>query len=313
MMRPAIPKLDVEIVMQDELITLPPPPRRSIAQRAIRKVGKILRRPKQIVPELYPKVELEYWKPEAHFNAVNFGDELSRVVVELMLARKGATLSDSVANARHLVSVGSVLHLAREGSVIWGTGLHGSMPEECHHYRQLDVRATRGPITRRFLAQRGISAPEVYGDPGLLVAHLTGDRFAPTSQFEAGFVPNLHDLPFLAQNKVIEQYPGMRLINPLRAWNEVIADITRHKIILASSLHGVVIAEAFGIPACFVRLTEHEPLQKYEDYFEGTGRPLRYADNVDKGLAMAGDRTFSFDPKGLIASFPYDLWSLSLT
>lgn len=296
-------------MMQEQPITLPPLPHRSFAQRAIRKVKKVLQRPKIAAPDLYPKIDLEYWKPAAHYKAVNFGDELSRVVVELMLARKGATLSDAVPKPRHLVSVGSVLHLAREGSVIWGTGLHGSMPEECHHYRQLDVRATRGPITRRFLAQRGISAPEVYGDPGLLVAHLTGDRFAPTGEFEVGFVPNMHDLPFLAQTKVIEQHPGMRLINPLRAWNEVIADITRHKMILASSLHGVVIAEAFGIPACFVRLTEHEPLQKYEDYFEGTGRRLRFASSIGEGLETANaEPTFRFNPDPLIASFPYDLW-----
>lgn len=295
----------------DAKIELPPAPSRSIFDRLQGKIRKMRRQRLAAPADLYPKIDLEYWKPAPHYKAVNFGDELSRVVVELMLARKGATLSDAVATPRHLVSVGSVLHLAREGSVIWGTGLHGSMPEECHHYCQLDVRATRGPITRRFLAQRGIAAPEVYGDPGLLVAHLTGDRFAPTGEFEVGFVPNMHDLPFLAQTKVIEQHPCMRLINPLRAWNEVIADITRHRMILASSLHGVVIAEAFGIPACFVRLTEHEPLQKYEDYFEGTGRRLRYASSVREGLDMAGaDRTFRFDPEPLVASFPYDLWGL---
>lgn len=295
----------------DAKIELPPAPPRTFFDHLRGKIRKMRRQRSTTPADLYPKIDLEYWKPATHYKAVNFGDELSRVVVELMLARMGATLSDAVAAPRHLVSVGSVLHLAREGSVIWGTGLHGSMPEECHHYRQLDVRATRGPITRRFLAQRGISTPEIYGDPGLLVAYLTGDRFAPTGEFEVGFVPNMHDLPFLAQTKVIEQHPGMRLINPLRAWNEVIADITRHKMILASSLHGVVIAEAFGIPACFVRLTEHEPLQKYEDYFEGTGRRLRYVPSVGEGLDVAGvDRTFRFDPEPLVASFPYDLWGL---
>lgn len=292
-------------------IELPPAPSRTFFDHLRGKIRKLRRQRVTAPADVYAKIDLEYWKPAAHYKAVNFGDELSRVVVELMLARKGATLSDAVPKPRHLVSVGSVLHLAREGSVIWGTGLHGSMPEECHHYRQLDVRATRGPITRRFLAQRGISAPEIYGDPGLLVAHLTGDRFAPTGEFEVGFVPNMHDLPFLAQTKVIEQHPGMRLINPLRAWNEVIADITRHKMILASSLHGVVIAEAFGIPACFVRLTEHEPLQKYEDYFEGTGRRLRYTSSVGEGLEKAAEgRAFRFDPQSLVASFPYDLWGL---
>ena len=38
---------------------------------------------------------------------------------------------------------------------------------------------------------------------------------------------------------------------------------------LSSSLHGIVLAEAFRIPARMLRLTENEPLYKYQDYYEG--------------------------------------------
>jgi pyruvyltransferase len=39
--------------------------------------------------------------------------------------------------------------------------------------------------------------------------------------------------------------------------------------VLSSSLHGIVLAEAFRIPARMLRLTENEPLYKYQDYYEG--------------------------------------------
>lgn len=296
-----------------EPVILPTPPVPDLGVR-IRRRLKHLARPQPKAPPppppLYPMVELSYWRPEPHYQAVNFGDELSRTVVELMLSRRSATLSDCVEKTRQLVAIGSVLHTAHEGAVIWGTGLHGTIPEKLHRYRQLDVRATRGPITRRYLRQRGIDAPEVYGDPGLLVPHITSDRFKPTGEFEVGFVPNLHDMSHLEEMRFAARFPQIRLINPLRPWNTVTGDIVRHRLILASSLHGLIIAEAYGIPACYVRLTENERVLKYEDYFEGTGRPLSYASSIEQALDKGGAMLGAYDPKPLMQAFPYDLWGV---
>ncbi|MDR3412287.1 MAG: polysaccharide pyruvyl transferase family protein [Formivibrio sp.] len=228
----------------------------------------------------------------------------------MMLARKGATLFDCTEQPHQLVAVGSVLHMAREGATIWGTGVHGSVQDIGHRYRMLDVRATRGPVTRQFLQKRGIPAPEIYGDPGLLVPMLTGDRFQVTGEFEVGFVPNFHDLKHLNTKKFQQRFPDITIINPLRAWNLVIPDILKCKYILASSLHGIIIAEAFGIPARYLRLTEHEALLKYEDYFEGTGRRVSFASSVEHALDIGGLTLGAYDSAPLVAAFPYDLWGL---
>ena len=42
---------------------------------------------------------------------------------------------------------------------------------------------------------------------------------------------------------------------------------------VSSSLHGIVIAEAYGVPAVLVA-SSTEPVFKYEDYYAGTGREL---------------------------------------
>jgi pyruvyltransferase len=80
--------------------------------------------------------------------------------------------------------------------------------------------------------------------------------------------------------------------------------------VVASSLHGVVVAEAFGVPARFVRLSETESLLKYEDYLLGTGRTDEpFAKSIDEALDMGGMPPPRFDAEGLMAAFPFDLWS----
>ncbi|KKB82376.1 hypothetical protein VW29_16270 [Devosia limi DSM 17137] len=258
----------------------------------------------------YPTVALSYWVPDGPEKPVNFGDELSRSIVELMLARRGATLLDSAPAQRQLLSIGSVLHMAREGATIWGTGLHGTMSACEHRYRSLDIRAVRGPVTQRFLRQRGIDAPSVFGDPALLLPVLTGKRFTPSGEHAVGFVPNLHDMEFLRTSGMRERHPDIVVIDPLRSWNTVVSEIARCQLIIASSLHGLVTAEALGIPARYVRLTEHEAKLKYYDYYNGTGRPLVYSTSIEAALQDGGMPFDGFDPGPLMDAFPYDLWGL---
>lgn len=275
----------------------------------LRLVGKMVK--KRITkPELskfpnlsYPTVDLVYWRGK---DFVNFGDECGRTVVELMLARKGITVFDEVKTSRRMIAVGSGLHYAENDTVLWGTGRNGAHPDSEHLFKRIDARAVRGPRTREFLMSRGIAVPEIYGDPALLLPMLTAGRFQPTGEFECGFVPNLNDY---------EDYPsfsaiGIPVLDPRKSWNRAVAEILKYKFILASSLHALIIAEAFGIPARYVRLTEREGLFKYHDYYEGTGRILgEYARSIDQGLEMGGKELPDFDPSRLINAFPYDIWA----
>ena len=250
----------------------------------------------------YPRVDLTYWSPASGFN---FGDYLSRVTVELTLASRGLTLGDEVRQQRQLTAIGSVLHFAQTGATVWGSGVNGKIAADRHVFDDLDVRAVRGPLTRAFLSDRGIAVPEVYGDPALLLPHLTGDRFKATRELGPVFVPNLNDLAHL---DAIES-SGVPIILPTQSWNRCVSAILRHSFVLASSLHGLIIAEAYGVPARFVRLSEHEHLFKYEDYYRGTGREtFAYATSIQQGLEMGGEPLPVFDHAKLLAAFPFDLW-----
>jgi pyruvyltransferase len=252
----------------------------------------------------YPTTRLLVWRPPN--GRVNFGDFLSQVIVELMLARRGITLGDETRKPHQLLAIGSVLHFATDGAVVWGTGVNGKMPVEQHAFRSLDVRAVRGPLTRAFLTERKIAVPEVYGDPGLLLPVLAPGRFKRGAGAGPGFVPNLNDMAELGAKEL----SGVPVVSPLNGWNRCVAEILEHDLILASSLHGLIIAEAYGIPARYVRLSETENLFKYRDYYEGTGRPnFGFARSVAEGLEMGGEQPAVFDSSRLIQAFPFDLWA----
>ncbi len=158
------------------------------------------------------------------------------------------TLDDEVKPTRRLLGIGSILHFANDGDVIWGSGINGKVASGDIPARQLDIRAVRGPKTAARLRDMGMSVPNVFGDPALLVPRLFKDRFVPTPNRDYVIVPNLHDLPLVTDQT--------RLVSPLWGWNRCIEEILSAKFVIASSLHGLILAEAFGVPARYLRLSE---------------------------------------------------------
>jgi pyruvyltransferase len=248
--------------------------------------------------EGYPVVDPYFWTPKV---GVNFGDYLASAVVQRMLAARELLVNEPVSRHRRLFSVGSVLHFAQTGDTIWGTGRNGKIAVDRHRFETLDIRAVRGPLTRRFLNELGHSVPEIYGDPALLIPKLFPNRFRRRSGGRAlGIVPNLHDT---------ELVEGDNVIDPTWRWDAVISAICECDFIVSSSLHGLVIADAFGIPCAHLRLSDTEPDFKYIDYCEGAGRSEFWSStSVAEALDRGPLPPIAHDAEALMAAFPYDLW-----
>src|SRR5688500_13146478 len=71
------------------------------------------------------RVELFFWS--ASSGNENFGDYLSLVIVSKLLAKAGLSLMDATHEQARLLAIGSILHFARTGDHIWGTGLNGKI------------------------------------------------------------------------------------------------------------------------------------------------------------------------------------------
>lgn len=205
-----------------------------------------------------------------------------------------------------LLAIGSVLIIARDNDVIWGTGMNAKRLDlTLYKFHDLEVKAVRGPLTRRFLQDNfNIACPEIYGDPALLIPY-----FFP--EFKKNPDPE-HDYVIVSHYSEKNLFPKEEYPNVIYAdepWRDVIRKILNSKFVISSSLHGMIVAEAYGIPARYLRVTESEPLFKFMDYYLGTNRPdFKYASSVEEALSMGGEPPFSCDLKKLYESFPFEYW-----
>ena len=256
------------------------------------------------MPEKAPV--LFYWDARPRLGFSNFGDAMSISIVERILGKSVETTSTAVVGCRKFLAVGSIVNYAEDGDIIWGSGVNGKFFKDAdYHFTHLDVRAVRGPLSRDFLVKRGIPCPEVYGDPTLLLPQLFPEFQKSTSpSYEFVIIPHFSD-EFLFQH-----LPNM--VSVKKEWQEVVNKILDSKFVISSALSGVIVAEAFGIPArLLVAPNENntETLFKYADYYYGTHRPhFRFATSIEEALEMGGEQMPECDLKRLLQSFPYDIF-----
>lgn len=243
---------------------------------------------------------LYYWRAKTY---INFGDHLSLKLVERIVGKEvtAVTLKSEI-DQQKLLAIGSIITMARSGDVVWGSGIKSEgFKSERYKFTSLDIRSVRGPRTRSFLMNElGVNCPEIYGDPALLLPY-----FFP--EFKKSDEPSYEYviIPHYSEMDLFEGYDNV--ICSTDPWDTVIEKILNSKFVIASSLHGIIVAEAFGIPARLLRVTDNQPFFKYQDYYEGTGRPdFTYAETVAEALLMGGERPFICDLKKLYEAFPFD-------
>lgn len=252
------------------------------------------------------ELPLYFWDARAQNGFSNFGDALSEALVERIIGHPVTVVAKPFSEIKKLLGIGSILSYARDDDVIWGTGINGKTPLNSYHFISLDVRAVRGPLTRAFLLERGIPCPEVYGDPTLLLP-----KCFP--EFKKIAHPSMEYIiiPHYSDEHLFVNHPNM--VSVKENWDQVIRKILDSKFVIASALSGVIVAEAFGIPARLLIIENAgntENLIKYEDYYQGTGRfDFKYAKTVDEALEMGGEPMPLCDLDKLYHAFPFDCFN----
>jgi pyruvyltransferase len=254
------------------------------------------------------EIPLFVWRPE---KGTNFGDELSFLIVQRMLERRycarklirwepsiTATTENHI-RTRRLLALGSIGPYMRAGDIVWGTGyrINDTVPTK----RKVLIKSARGPKSRALIMAGGMTCPAIYGDPGLLLPFLFPElRAAPIWDYIV--IPHLREIPFM------DAFKHHRLVLPTGPAMGVVNQILSAKFVISSSLHGIIIAEAFGIPAVYLRQPfAREPLYKYEDYYAGTGRHnFTLVGTIEEGLASLRQPPLVYDIQPLLDAFPYD-------
>lgn len=193
----------------------------------------------------------------------NYGDLLSKYIVKKIAKRQAEWYHPGTKKPKeNYFVIGSILNYSDEKSVIWGSGII----DKQHHIKNSDFRAVRGPLTRNRIVELGYSCPEIYGDPGLLLPRYYLPKIK--KKYEIGIVPHFYDLGIA--KSLFGDNSKIKIISLLTSnIEETTNEILSCKQIISSSLHGLIIAHAYNIPAVWVKFSNNlnGDNVKFEDYF----------------------------------------------
>jgi glycosyltransferase involved in cell wall biosynthesis len=252
------------------------------------------------------KISLWYYRMANGRN--NFGDLLGKYIAE-KLSGKRVRHTNLKSGRPVYVTIGSVLNTAtglHTNCTVWGSGIISADDEVPS---DLNILAVRGPVTQRRLRDLGIKPPTAYGDPALLLNKIYQPS-ASLKLWDVGIIPHYVDLSKV-KNRITDR--SIKVIDLITdEIEQTIDEIVSCKYIISSSLHGVVVAHTYGIPAVWVQFSDKLSGDniKFEDYFASVGIEPYIGENFsNKPLIKENIIRFvkSYSPNNLIVSFDQDL------
>lgn len=168
---------------------------------------------------------------------------------------------------RNLLAVGSIISWGNNSSVVWGSGFMNTADKFNGEYR---ILAVRGKYTDEKLEKMGYNKCGVYGDPALLLPLVYKPQVK--KRHEIGIIPHITEADYFI-GKYSEDYK----VIDLRTFDveQVIDDICSCDCILSTSLHGIIVAHTYGIPAVWIKKNYiNTDGFKFNDYFSSVDIPI---------------------------------------
>lgn len=260
------------------------------------------------------RVNLFDYHPEVEFDnrynnsRWNLGDYLGFVVTSWMLEKRGLSLDTWVKKRKHFNAIGSNVFSGFQHITYWGSGFKINAKYSFlfrSPFCRYDFRAVRGPLTREIVLKYGHKCPEIYGDPAILMPFIYHPQIE--KKHEVLVIPQLvNEVSFRLE------HPDLYMVSMnTNDYKAVIDAIVSSKKVITSSLHAIILSDAYGVPSIWYRgLPEYKDF-KYLDYYYSTGRRnVNVANTYEEALDMVPlplpDLKELQDD--LLKTFPYDLW-----
>ncbi|KKL11523.1 hypothetical protein LCGC14_2544990, partial [marine sediment metagenome] len=203
----------------------------------------------------------------------NFGDSLNLELIRLITGNVPTIVNNSYKNPDNEpinMCIGSVLGWADKNTTVWGTGKMSDTDNTMFKEKPKKICAVRGKLTREEIAKRGYSCPQIYGDPALLIPTFYKPQMV--KKYDLSIIPHhidRHLIPILKK-----QFKGVHFIDITGDVYNFIDEVCASDRILSSALHGLICADAYGVPNAWIKLSEKILGKgfKYRDYFSSVNR-----------------------------------------
>lgn len=211
----------------------------------------------------------------------NWGDDMNMVICNhwfhCNLISYATSVFSWLFSRENYALVGSILQSANKRTIVWGSGLISDKEFPKENPKQ--ICAVRGPLSRQVLLSHGIKCPEVYGDPILLLSKYYQPQVKKI--YKLGIIPHIYDENIGLIDKYIENHSSVIKISMRKYsnWKDVIDKIASCEQILSSSLHGIILADTYGVPNTWVEFSDKVFGHgfKFRDYFLSVKRPINAA------------------------------------
>lgn len=254
----------------------------------------------------------------------NIGDDLNVVLLNKLSGKKVLVYRSFFHFLRpidNLMAIGSVVEwMGDKNTTVWGAGMLESYEDQqksSGHFNIGTVCAVRGKKTREGLLNAGIVCPEVYGDPALLMP-LIYQSSVQKVKGRVGIIPHYVDMNNNNVKRLLKELGNDGVIIPVRGyktWQVVIDLICSCEFVLSSSLHGLILADAYGVPNQWVKFSDllTGGSFKFEDYYSATGKDIHpvYVNDKTEIIGLLECKTryqvYRFDPLPLLKACPFEI------
>lgn len=232
------------------------------------------------------KLNLIYW------NSENFGDYLNKFLIEKLSGTKtqhkewdtyyknsfrlliSALYRSKYSFIRKIIfkwqttyiCIGSIISWSNKKSKIWGAGFMNY--DET--FNGGHIFAVRGQFTAQKLRDIGVNVPNVFGDPALILPLIIEKKYV--TKYKLAIIPHWKETDFF-----IEKYSENYKIIDLRTKDieSVVNEIQCCEYVLSTSLHGLIVAHSYNIPALWIKKGYIDTDGfKFSDYFSSVDIPL---------------------------------------
>ncbi|WP_146137324.1 polysaccharide pyruvyl transferase family protein [Zobellella taiwanensis] len=272
------------------------------------------RKAKRLVGSL---IDYYAYKSENHISLYyfdkekNVGDILNPYLIEKLFEVK--CVQRQKGKSSNLLAIGSVMHEAKITSYIWGSGFISTtdLPKRLDSKK---IRALRGKESVRILGEKyNINLGDIpLGDPGILMPLVYQTH--KEKKYKIGIVPHYVDKDKIPESVSLDE--NIRIIDVQQDPEGFVNDLMECSNILSSSLHGLILSDAYDIPNKWIVLSDRlvGGEFKFHDYYSTTEKPdeksftittddelVRLIEDID---SYANVKRFNFSKEDLLNAFP---------